>query len=280
MKRSSKAVYVSSIICLVFLLSACNKKSDVNSPFAPGDYIYQRQGDFSPIRLFTKNGEIKDAKLIAYYSTKYAKDILPSQNTNMPFVHDTFHITALDKAKYNYMYKQGDTLYCTSCPGGIVRANPTIYKNDFNVTKIDNYLQFTGTDTIDYNGFIDSFNIAIQLYKPYYKVTPLPASSGMGSQIKTFRYFYALYNNNSLVFPGLNYINFTTYYTIYPPNVYPSFSGKSTMHYNINSVFDVSVLQKLSSADTTYTSHLGTIYKKDFRGDTLLIQTYNTYYVK
>ncbi len=280
MKNASKVLYVYSIVCLVFLLSACNKKNDYSGPLVPGDYIYQRQSDFSPIRLFTKKGEIIDAQLINYYKVKFAQFILPLQSTNGSFINDTFHVTAIDKAKYNYMYKRGDTVYCSSCPGGVIRANPTIYKNDFNITKIDNYLQFSGTDTLNYPGSIDSFNIAIQLYKPYFKVTPLPASSGFGSWIETFKYFYALYNNNSLVFPGLNYINFKTHYTIYPPSVYTFVSSYSTIRYNVNNVFDASVLQRLSSSDTTYKVIAGEVFQKDFVSDTLLIQTYNTYYVK
>jgi hypothetical protein len=279
MKRASKTLNLFSIACMIFILIACNKSQDINSQFTTGDYIYQREGDFSQIRLFTKKGEIHNAKLLNYYTVKYDQLLFPFQSTNVPFVHDTFHIMASDSAKYNYIYQYGDTIYCSYCQGGISSIIPTLYHNDFKVSPIDYYYQFLGTDTLGYLGNIDSFNLAIQKYKPYYKVSPLPSFFG-ANKINTFKYFYASFNNNRLVFPGLNYVRFTTSYTIYPPSVKPFILSSRSSYYSLNNVFDATVLQRLSPTDTTYVSYYGTIDQKYYTCDTLLIQTYNTYYVK
>ncbi len=270
MKQFSKTY--NSILAILFVLlslNACKKTDSPSTVLTPGDYIYQRTGDYSGIRLFTHDGEIHDQKLIGYYNNKYAQYIYPIVDTAQK--QDTFHILSTSQAKYYYLFS---SYFYTSVP---------IQYNNFNITKIDNYYKFSGVDTLNYViGNVDSFGVGIKKYKEaYYNVTGfILYYQSAAYHVKTFRYYYASCSNNSLIFPELNYIRVTSTYNDYPYNLIPFTNWRQS---SLNNVFDNGVLTQLHNKDTIY--HYAyfdpkLVWGTEFIGDTLIVQTFNRYYSK
>lgn len=266
MKQFSKT-YNSILVILFVLLSlnACKKTDSPSTVLTPGDYIYQRTGDYSGIRVFTHDGEVKDQKLIGYYTNVLFSTVSPVGDTAK--VNDTFHVLSQTNLAYRYFGSNGN--------------NSNAVFSSFTISKIDNYYQFTGTDTLTnvyFTSKFDSFYSQIGKHQPYstIKYHPIPVENGINSIAveNTFKCFIASVSNNTLVFPLLRYLRIN--------NIPGSTIGGGYFESIINNVFNLGSLHYLSpskSGTYTYTTSSDSIVIVHYSiGDTLVTQTLNAYY--
>ncbi len=214
---SNKFLFVIIFIGLYAFVSC--KKDDAPRPLQSGTYFYNRVGDISSVRMFTKSGEVKDQNLINTYKVKYARQL------------------------------NADSLRGSSADSLLVidESNVKIGNKPYAVTKIDNYYQFRSIDTVRYRGDIDKVSYNIGKYKPYYSSFPIAMANGLSNVITTFYYNYVAVTADGLAIPKINYVDFYSgsngsYY-------YSSLAG-------LNNVFDdkfpVNILNKDTLIVQTY----------------------------
>jgi hypothetical protein len=202
------------ILFISLAVISCKKGDKGLRPVEAGKYVFEKLSDNSSLRMYTKNGEVKDQDLIEAYKNKYSSQFIPTNTTST----DTFHI--VDENNALYISGNGKS-------------------REFVITKMDGHYEFRSKDTSHYfSQQADQFLYNLVKYKPYYISLPTP----MGYMTTTLQYFYASTASNSLVFPFLNVVRFATirngqYYSTY------SYS------YKINNVFD----EKLPGTLTTDT---------------------------
>jgi hypothetical protein len=224
--RYNKFLLFACVLFSSLAVISC-KKSDKGGlkPLESGKYVFDKVGDNSSLRMYTKNGEVKDQDLIEHYKNKYSSQFIPTGTTSL----DSFHIIDENNARY---------------------INNSGRARDFVVTKMDDHYEFRSKDTSNYfSQQADQFLINLGKYKPYSISLPTP----MGYMTTTLQYFYASAGQNTLVFPFLNVVRFATirngqYYNTY------SYS------YKINNVFDEKLPGTLTT-DTVLVQTFNATYK-------------------
>lgn len=265
MKQLSTQLSLILLLAFLLMLDACKKTDSTSSVLSPGDYIYQRTSDYSGLRIFTHDGEVKDQKLIDRFTNTFHFFFPSSVDTSN--IKDTFHILSSSSLNYRYIGSQPNNV-------------DALFSN-FNISKIDYYYQFIGTDTLQelFTSKYDSSYYIFGKYKPYKKIKYLNTIYGIYTNVTTFKHFVSSNSGNSLVFPILRYlrINFKSLggdsYIITPFNSF------------CNNVFDENSYHYLeppiSKMDTIKISKDSTVvYNRYSSADTLIIQTFNRYYSK
>lgn len=210
--KSNKLIVLFSVV-LTFMFYAC-KKNDSAPALVTGNFVFEKESDYSSIRLFTKNGEINDSSLVAIYKTKFSNLIFPLQNQILS--GDTINVINTSDAKYgNKMYR---------------------------INRVDNFYQLRSVDSINYWGNIDSVFYELRKYKAYYAIQYAPV---YGMYIgKTFSYYYLTFSDNKLVLPFINAIRFSTWY----------YQGVAVRNYyqgqTMNNVADLNAINRLPATDT------------------------------
>jgi hypothetical protein len=222
----NKSLIWGYILFMSLAVISCKKSDKGLQPVQAGKYIFEKLGDNSSVRMYTKNGEVKDQDLIAQYKNKYSSLFTPTNTTST----DTFHIVDENNAVY---------------------VNSSGRSREFVITKMDSHYEFRSKDTSHYfSQGADQFLYNLVKYKPYYLSLPTP----MGYMTTTLQYFYASTVSNSLVFPFLNVARFATtrngqYYSSY------------SYTYKINNVFDEKLPGTLTT-DTVLVQTFNATYKR------------------
>jgi hypothetical protein len=224
-----------SISCLTVI--CCNKNDKGDHTLAAGSYTFDKAGNYGSLRMFTKQGEVKDQGLINLYSIKFSAHISPTTTT----FQDTFRIFDEYTAQY-------------------ILWNSILITRDLVITKMDDHYQFRSKDTAKFLSFnADSLNRVIEKYKRYHISTPVPTSTGGGYMVTTFQYYYASPTADGLVFPFLNVIRFATLTNQGQP-YYTYFGG-----YRINNVFDENFPLSSLNSDTILVESYDVTYKRTSR---------------
>lgn len=217
------------IFCTLFVslfVISCKKSDKSLRPVEAGKFVFEKLGDISSVRMYTKNGEVKDQDLIAQYKIKYSSQFTPTNITSL----DTFHIV-----------DENNALYIS----GSGRSR------EFVITKMDGHYEFRSKDTSNYfSQQADQFLYNLVKYKPYYISLPTP----MGYMTTTLQYFYASTAANNLVFPFLNVVRFAT---VRNGQYYSSYSYT----YKINNLFDEKLPGTLTT-DTVMVQTFNVTYKR------------------
>lgn len=223
------------ILFSCFTFTSCKKNDNNEHPLSGGNYVFDKPGEYSAIRMFTKQGEVKDQSLIEVYKNKFSDHIYPTV-TSLNAV-DTFRV--IDDTTAQYITKNSIT-------------NEVMVKN-FVITRMDNYHQFRSRDTSRFlfQG-VDNFITSIGKYKPYYMVTPTPVG---GNMITTLQYFYASPTFDGLVFPFINIIRFAT--LTYQGQPYSTYFSVS----RVNNVFDEKFPLNSLTVDTVLVQTFNVAYK-------------------
>lgn len=222
--RYNKFIFYTLFLSLVVI--SCKKSDKGLPPVEAGKFVFEKQGDISSIRMYTKNGEVKDQELIAQYKTKYSSQFTPTNTTSS----DTFQI--VDENTALYISGSGKS-------------------REFAITKMDDHYEFRSKDTSNYfSQQPDQFLYNLVKYKPYYISLPSP----MGYITTTLQYYYASTAANSLVFPFMNVVRFAT---IRSGQFYNSYSYS----YKINNLFDEKLPGTLT-ADTVLVQTFSVTYNR------------------
>ncbi len=239
--------YKWSIIVVFIIGSYSCTKSDSVADIQTGTYTFNKVSDYSSIRIFTKNGEISNTVVINNYLKIYDTLIYPKLHFYTP--KDTFRIISPNKVTHNYLFQLYPLIFI---------PRDTIY-SDFSINPKDNYYQFLGNDTLIFLGSVDSLNYSISKYQTYFKSEQISATSIRNNLIHSFNSYISSCDANStnLIFPQIHCIRFSTKY-LSNGYVYSHYYNS----YGFNNVFDSRGVNKLQEDDT------------------LIVQTFNTYYHK
>ena len=222
--RYNKSTFYTLFLSLAVI--SCKKSDKGLRPVEAGKFVFEKLGDISSVRMYTKNGEVKDQELIAQYKTKYSSQFTPTNITSA----DTFQIV-----------EENTALYISG--SGQARK--------FVITKMDDHYEFRSKDTSNYfTQQPDQFLYNLVKYKPYYISLPTP----MGYMTTALQYYYASTAANSLVFPFVNVVRFAT---IRSGQFYNSYSYS----YRINNLFDEKLPGTLTT-DTVLVQTFSATYKR------------------
>lgn len=235
--RYNKLLLQACVLISCFTVISCKKNDKGDHPLVSSRYTFDKPGNYSSLRMFTKLGEVKDQGLINLYAIKFSAHISPSYTA----AQDTFRVIDENTAQY------------------IIRndLNNDLLVKDLVVTKMDNYYQFRSKDTSRFLS-VGTDNLASNIgkFKPYYLLTPIPSSTGFNNMVTTFQYYYALTTADGLVFPFINVIRFATL----------TFQGQpSSTYFNvyrINNVFDEKFPLNTLTADTLLVQTFDVTYKR------------------
>ncbi|WP_207510985.1 hypothetical protein [Longitalea luteola] len=236
----NKFLLPACILLASFAFISCKKNDNKEHPLVSGNFVFDKLGNFSSIRMFTRLGEVKDQSLIGQYKIKFSEHIYPTAPTSSDAV-DTFNI--IDEHTARHITRNSFT-------------NELMTK-DFVITKMDNHYQFRSKDTSRFMSQpVDRFMTNIGKYKPYYFVTPTPVG---GSMVTTLQYFYASPTAEGLVFPFINVIRFATINNPWQP--YSTYVNVN----RVNNVFDEKFPLNTLIYDTLLVQSFNVTYKETAR---------------
>lgn len=209
----------------LLVLTACSKDGDMPRMDYPANFKYKQINNSSPVRMFTRNGEVKDQQLI--------RKFISNQN------HGWYHPDGLsseisDEGTFTLQSKSA----ATYVNGNVVRDYDMAYANGV----------FTFTSTVEgtllYNSsgeYGRTLYIAICKYKPLmYDRQVLAPNTGYTYSYKTKAQKFAKLENDKLQFP----------FMIYTLKAYSGPGAYSTSTFAHDNAFDESGISVLNSNDT------------------------------
>ncbi|MDJ1496193.1 hypothetical protein QNI19_24865 [Cytophagaceae bacterium DM2B3-1] len=181
--RLTRYLYV---LVSILVLSSCKKDEE---PVLLYPSIYHTKEIFvtSDVRLFTKQGEVKDQAIITDFTNRFHEPwdfIKPKSGVIASSDRDTVKILAKDNAKIGR------------------------YAGNFHVEFHDNMIYFVPQDTARFEvDYMYELMLAIQKYKPLYENRfPISTSSGYKTIAQSVVGSYAKYTSSQLTFPMLSFL--------------------------------------------------------------------------
>lgn len=208
-----KSIVVVLLVLIYF--SACKKNDPVVYPQTLKVVGYQ---NVKEPRLFSRQGEIKDAKIVKRFVSAYDKMGYFSTSKEYYYPSDYITFVSADSADVSI----------TEFPAGLT------------VERKNGYLYLLPEDSMTYTG--DSFTdlLAMVKYKPGYKTYSYPSSTGYLKFVNVRIPYIAKGDESELVLPYMNVMKYV--------KVNTSYNG--TIYSDINNVFDQSYPGTLASGDT------------------------------
>ena len=232
--RYNKFLLFSFIFLSSVTVISCKKSDKGLQSIESGDYTYDKMGNYSAVRMFTKNGEVKDQNLIDQYSAQHSIYINPVNSGSQ----DTFRI--IDAGNMQYRVRNS--------------INNSVLTKDFIIKKKDDHYEFESRDTLSlYTQSAGNPITNIAKYKPYYSITPAPMGYNI---IKSLQYHYASPSGKTLIFPFINVIRFAT--ISYQGQISNSFLTVNT----VNNVFDEKFAFSTLTGDTLMIQSFNVTYKR------------------
>jgi len=216
-------IFVSSV--LIFFC-ACKKNDPIVYPQNLKVVGFQ---NVKEPRLFAKQGEIKDSKIVKRFVSVYDKSGYFSASKTYDYPSDFITFVSADS----------------------VEVSLTEFPDRLAVERKDGYLFLLPKDSMTYIG--DSFTdfLAIGKMKPGYKTYLIPMSSGYSKFVKARIPYICSGNEQELVFPFLNALKL----------VKENSSYKGSVISDINNTFDESYVKTLGVSDTLLIQEYELLFK-------------------
>jgi hypothetical protein len=224
-----KKLLITSGIILFFI--SCNKK-DENSYSGIFD---SKSIQISAVRLFTKNGEIKDINTIQHFINNSDVDYFILKTDSIIDVANKLMIefSSNDKANFTYL----DNMEVRNVK---VKSDITYFESE-NISR-----------TFNSNG--ESFDKKIITYFPLYsKDTIVPGPSGILSRIDFKHCYYANGNSSEIKFPLMSYL--------YVRHLTGDYFSKEAIS-DLNNAFNENSVTFLNDNDTLAIQQLSLILRK------------------
>jgi len=206
----------------LFLASAIFGSCTSDDTELQGKYV-SGTATVSPIRLFTKSGEVKDeAKAVEFITRHGLSEFVPHYGI------DNSHANEV-----SITFNPGNTAIVTCFGKTDVR----------NIVKSNGYIYLEASDITTIYSFANESRItqALLLSPLYSKTTTVPTSSGYSNKTELKHCYFAKETNGSISLPLLN----ICIVTHIPDQIYARESA-----YNLNNVFNPEISQNLSDVDT------------------------------
>lgn len=211
--RKNLAILIASLT----IMSCSQNNSELKGAYT------STYAEVNPIRLFTRNGEIKDeAKTLEFITRHGLSEFVPHYGI------DNSHANEV-----SITFKPGNTAIVTCF--GITDVR--------NIVKSNGYIYLEASDITTIYSFANESRItqALLLSPLYSKTTTVPTSSGYSNKTELKHCYFAKETNGSISLPLLN----ICIVTHIPDQIYARESA-----YNLNNIFNPEISQNLSDVDT------------------------------
>ncbi|HEY6914226.1 MAG TPA: hypothetical protein VI413_06070 [Paludibacter sp.] len=219
---------LSLFFCLLVFLVSCGNEIDYSATYTSDKF---ETGD---VRLFTKNGEIKNSSTISSFLSRHKGRYFESSSMTNSYLQSSVTLQFLSATDAKLTY--GNVQLLT-----VITKSNLIYLESKDTT-------YTGQRYYDYPGASESIYNAMLKYSPLYNDTVLLANSDYNYFIRTKQCFYMTQSGNELKMPFMSY---------YYHEPYGEHSGTF-----INNCFNVDCIKLMASNDTLAIQQAQLVLKK------------------